>query len=91
MFVSSLLLPWLLMPASDSKSRSLRFVPPAMVDAIDSAGDTAPPRSSIVRDVCRAVDVREVPCRTPVRLAVPERTLEPIVDRLSSRSERCRR
>ena len=55
------------------------------MDAREPAGDAAPARIP-----WRAVDVLVV-WRTLVRLETPDRTLELMVDRLGSRSERCRR
>jgi hypothetical protein len=78
--------------SSDSKSRSLRFVP--VVDT-DSAGDTArDPRPARWTGACRELVAVDGLVGRPIceRLPAPDRMLELMVDRLSSRSERvCRR
>lgn len=81
MFVSSA-------PASDSKSRSFRFVPVVFIEDTDPVGDTAPKRSSL--------DAYEGACLVTLGALTPGRTLErdgarmldPIAGRLDSRSER---
>lgn len=68
-------------------------MPAVAVDASESAGDIAPPRSSPSRDWYLIADER-TPGLTLLRDdEVPARAVEveAIVNRLSSRSERCRR